>query len=136
MTPELGPRVRIAVVTTDIPLLIDTYKYEPSIVDFCTICKKCADNCPSKAISFEDMKEEEGVMRWKINHEACFTYWSVTGTDCGKCIQVCPYAHPNNLMHNMIRKGIKNSYVFGEFALRMDDVFYGREPKFKKNDLL
>ena len=134
MTPELGPRVRIAVVTTDIPLIIDAYKYDPSIVDFCTICKKCADNCPSKAISFDEMKEEEGVMRWKINHEACFTYWSVTGTDCGKCIQVCPYAHPNNLMHNMIRKGIKNSYVFGAFALKMDDVFYGREPKFKVKD--
>ena len=136
MTPELGPRVRIAVVTTDIPLIIDTYKYDPSIVDFCTICKKCADNCPSKAISFDEMKEEAGVMRWKINHEACFTYWSITGTDCGKCIQVCPYAHPNNAMHNMIRKGLKNSYIFGAFALKMDDVFYGREPKFKVKDLL
>jgi reductive dehalogenase len=127
MTPELGSRVRIAVITTDLPLVTDEYKYEPSVIDFCTICKKCADNCPSRAISFEPMQEIDGVVRWKINHEACFTYWSITGTDCGKCIQVCPYAHPNNLMHNIVRKGIKNSYLFGKLALQMDDLFYGRK---------
>jgi len=127
MTPELGSRVRIAVITTDLPLVTDKYKYEPSVIDFCTICKKCADNCPSRAISFEPMQEIDGVVRWKINHEACFTYWSITGTDCGKCIQACPYAHPDNLMHNIVRKGIKNSYIFGKFALQMDDLFYGRK---------
>ncbi len=131
MTHELGPRVRIAVVTTDLPLIIDENKYEASVTDFCTICKKCADNCPTRAISFENMKEEDGVLRWKINHEACFTYWNTTGTDCGKCIQVCPYSHPNNLMHNLVRKGIKNSALFAKFALQMDDVFYGRKPQYK-----
>lgn len=128
MTPELGPRVRVGVVTTDIPLILDEYKYEPSVIDFCTLCKKCADNCPSRAISFEPMQEIEGVVRWKINHEACFTYWNIVGTDCGKCIQVCPYAHPNNLLHNLVRKGIKNSYLFAQTALKMDDLFYGRKP--------
>ncbi len=128
MTPELGPRVRVGVVTTNIPLITDEYKYEPSVIDFCTLCKKCADNCPSRAISFEPMQEIEGVVRWKINHEACFTYWNITGTDCGKCIQVCPYAHPNNLMHNVVRKAIKNSYLFAQTALKMDDLFYGRKP--------
>lgn len=136
MTPELGPRVRIAVVTTDVPLIINEYEYEPSIVDFCTICKKCADNCPSDAISFDKMKDEDGVLRWKINHEACFTYWTITGTDCGKCIQVCPFSHPNNTMHNFIRKGITNSYLFGQVALQMDDLFYGRRPKQKLNKQL
>ncbi len=128
MTPELGPRVRVGVVTTDIPLVIDEYKYEPSVIDFCTICKKCADNCPSRAIMFEPMQEIGGVVRWKINHEACFTYWNIVGTDCGKCIQVCPYAHPNNLLHNLVRSGIKNSYIFANVALKMDDIFYGRKP--------
>jgi reductive dehalogenase len=131
MTPELGPRVRIGVVTTDIPLIVDEYKYEPSVIDFCTICKKCADNCPSRAIMFEPMQEIDGVVRWKINHEACFTYWNIVGTDCGKCIQVCPYAHPDNLLHNLVRSGIKNSYLFANAALKMDDLFYGRKPENK-----
>ncbi|MDF1549649.1 MAG: reductive dehalogenase [Bacteroidales bacterium] len=132
MTPELGPRVRIGVVTTDIPLLTDSYKADYSVFDFCTKCKKCADNCPSRAISFENMKEKNGVTRWTINHEACFTYWTIVGTDCGKCMQVCPYSHPNNFMHNLVRKGIKNSHIFASFALKMDDVFYGRKPGNKK----
>jgi reductive dehalogenase len=131
MTPYIGPRVRIGVVTTDIPLICDTYKTDYSVLDFCTKCKKCADNCPSSAISFKNMGEKNGSYRWSINHEACFTYWTIIGTDCGKCIQVCPYSHPDNLMHNLIRKGIKNSSLFASFALNMDDIFYGRKPNNK-----
>jgi reductive dehalogenase len=128
MTPQLGPRVRVGVVTTDVPLITDSYKVDYSVFDFCTKCKKCADNCPSRAISLKKMKEEDGVLRWTINHEACFTYWTIVGTDCGKCVQVCPYSHPSNFMHNLIRKGIKNSSLFASFALKMDDLFYGRKP--------
>ncbi len=133
MTPELGARARIAVVTTDIPLLTDEYKPMPSMVDFCVLCKKCADNCPTRAISFDLPKKENNFERWTINHEACFTYWNITGTDCGKCIQVCPYSHPSNFMHNSIRAGIKNSVIFSRFALNLDDIFYGRKVKRKTN---
>ena len=132
MTPNLGPRVRIGVVTTSIPLITDSYSPDFSMFDFCTQCKKCADNCPSRAISFKPMTEKDGVHRWTINHEACFTYWNTIGTDCGKCIQVCPYSHPDNLLHRLVRKGIKNSRLFSSFALRMDDLFYGRKPNSKK----
>lgn len=129
MTPKLGPRVRIAVVTTDIPLIVDIKKDYSSVIDFCSICKKCADACPSRSVSFDKRKEIKGVLRWKINSESCFTYWCTAGTDCGRCMAVCPYSHPNNLMHNFIRWGIKNSYIFRRFALYMDDLFYGRKPK-------
>jgi len=129
MTPKLGPRVRIAVVTTDMPVITDKKRDFSSVIDFCTICKKCADVCPSQAILFDNRKNTEGVLRWKINSESCFTYWSAIGTDCGRCIAVCPYAHPNNLMHNAIRWGIGNSFLFRRFALWMDDLFYGRRPK-------
>jgi len=129
MTPKLGPRVRIAVVTTDMPVIIDEKRDYSSVIDFCTICKKCADVCPSASISHYNRSVHEGVLRWKINSESCFTYWSAIGTDCGRCIAVCPYAHPNNLMHNAIRWGIGNSFLFRRFALWMDDLFYGRRPK-------
>ena len=129
MTPKLGPRIRIAVITTDIPLVIDKRKDFSSVIDFCGICKKCADVCPSSSISFNQREKIKGVLRWKINSEACFTYWCTTGTDCGRCMVVCPYSHPNNFMHNFIRWGINNSYIFRRFALYMDDLFYGRKPK-------
>jgi len=132
MTPKQGPRVRISVVTTDIPLIEDHRKADPTMEDFCRICKKCADTCPSKAISFNDMEHIDGVKRWQINQEKCFTYWCQAGTDCGKCMAVCPYSHPDNLFHNIIRYGIRNNILFRKMAVWLDDVFYGRKPKSKE----
>lgn len=129
MTPNLGPRIRIAVVTTSIPLVPDARIEDTSVVDFCKTCKKCAEACPSRAIPFEDRKEINGVLRWQINQEACFTYWTKAGTDCARCMSVCPYAHPDNMLHNLVRFGIKNSPLFRYLAVKMDDFFYGRKPK-------
>jgi len=128
MTPKLGPRVRIAVVTTNLPVNINHPLNDSSMIDFCTICKKCADSCPGQAISFEKQEMINDVMRWQINQEACFGLWCKLGTDCGRCISVCPYSHPDNMMHNVIRAGIKNSSLFRRFALKLDDFFYGRRP--------
>ncbi len=128
MTPKLGPRVRIAVVTTNLPLITDEVQNDYSVIDFCTKCKKCADACPSQAISFTNQKEIDGVERWQINQEACFTYWTSIGTDCGRCISVCPYSHPDNFMHNLVRAGIKNSSIFRTIAFDLDDLLYKRKP--------
>ncbi len=128
MTPKLGPRVRIGVVTTNLPLKADKPLNDYSMIDFCTLCKKCADACPGKAISFDEREEVEGTLRWKINQEACFTVWCKLGTDCGRCVSVCPYSHPDNLMHNVIRAGIKNSSIFRVSALKLDDFIYGKKP--------
>jgi len=128
ITPKLGPRVRIAVVTTDIPLVTNTRSFTPTVTDFCNNCKKCAVVCPSSAISFNDRDSINGVNRWQINQEACYNFWTITGTDCGKCVSVCPYSHPNNLLHNVIRFGINNSIVFSRLALTLDDIIYGKKP--------
>jgi len=128
MTPKLGPRVRIAVVTTNLPLDIDKKKNLDYMIDFCNICKKCAVTCPSQSISYNKRKLVNNTKRWQINQEKCFTYWNTMGTDCGKCMAVCPFSHENNLMHNFIRWGIKNSYIFRRFAILMDDLFYGKNP--------
>ena len=88
----------------------------------------CADACPSRAISFDDRVEIDGVKRWQINSEACFTYWCTVGTDCALCMRACPYSHPDNFLHNAVRAGIKQSALFRELALKMDDFFYGRVP--------
>jgi ferredoxin len=128
MTPELGPRVRLAVVTTDIPLIPDSRKREPSTLEFCRQCMKCAHACPSNAIPFEDRREIDGATRWQIDSEACYTLWCKLGTDCGRCMSVCPYSHPDNLMHNLVRAGIRNSRVFLKSAVWMDDFVYGAVP--------
>jgi ferredoxin len=128
MTPKLGPRVRLAVVTSNIPLVTDQRVRDVTMIDFCERCLKCADACPSKSISFEGRQEIDGVKRWQINAESCFTYWCTVGTDCALCMRSCPYSHPDSFVHNVVRAGIKQSVLFRELALKMDDFFYGRTP--------
>ena len=132
MTPKLGPRVRLSVVTTDIDLILDNRPVENSVREFCSICKKCADNCPTRAISFDEEKVVNGVLKWQVSHSTCFSFWTVNGTDCGRCISVCPYSHPNNILHNFVRWGIRNNILFRKLALKLDDLFYGRKPEIKK----
>ena len=128
MTPELGPRVRISAVTTDLPLIPDQPGYDPSVVDFCTHCRKCADVCPSAAIPVGDRINIDGVRRWRINSEDCYTFWCAAGTDCGRCVSVCPYSHPRSPLHNVIRAGVRRFPLFRRLAKWMDDFFYGRKP--------
>jgi len=132
MTPKQGPRVRLGVVTTDFKLPSTKWEKDYSVHDFCNRCKKCADVCPSKSISFDEPKLINGVKRWQINSESCFTYWCKAGTDCGRCMATCPYSHPNNTLHNFIRWGIKHSPLFRILAVYLDDFFYGRKPKSKE----
>ncbi len=128
MTPKLGPRVRLGVVTTDLPITTNKKTEDKTVIDFCNICKKCADVCPSNSISMKNRKEIDGVNRWQIDQESCFHYWCISGTDCGRCLATCPYSHPNNFLHNFVRAGMKNNFFFRRFALKMDDVFYGKKP--------
>jgi len=136
MTPLQGPRVRVGVVTTDMPVIPDQYKGDASILDFCKICKKCARNCPSQSIPNEDREISNGVLRWKINPESCYHYWTIIGTDCGRCLAVCPYSHPDNLLHNLVRWGIQRSGTFRRAALFLDDFFYGKRPPSRGKTLL
>jgi hypothetical protein len=68
------------------------------------------------------------VRRWRINQEACFTFWCRIGTDCARCVKACPYSHPDSLLHNVVRRGIRHSVPFRRLAMAMDDVLYGKIP--------
>ena len=129
MTSKHGPRVRIGVVTTDMKLPVNNTPLDYSAIHFCNICKKCAVNCPSKSISEHSVSGQENTERWTINHEKCFTFWCKIGTDCGRCVAVCPYSHPDNFMHNIVRWMIRRNPVNRWLALKLDDFFYGRIPQ-------
>jgi ferredoxin len=129
MTPRLGPRVRIAVVTTDFPLIPDRPERDLTVIDFCKRCRKCADACPSRALPFGPPEPDEGgVVRWKVDAEACFTLWAKLGTDCARCMAVCPYSHPDNLFHNLVRWGVRKNALFRRASVWLDDLVYGRRP--------
>ena len=132
MTPDLGPRVRISVVTTDMPLSVTAPVQDGSTLHFCHHCKKCARVCPAAAIPFGPRVQIDGVLRWKINSEKCYHYWTTSGTDCGRCISVCPYSHSDKPLHQFIRWAIKNNLVFRRLAIKLDDIFYGPRPAVKR----
>jgi ferredoxin len=128
MTPTLGPRVRLGVVTTDLPLVPDRRDDGSSMLDFCRICLKCADNCPVRAIPDGERKVIDGVLRWRINPDTCFRYWNVIGTDCGRCMDVCPYSHPNSPVHNLVRWAARRSGAARRGVYWLDRLFYGSKP--------
>lgn len=128
MTPRLGPRVRLGVVTTDMPLVGDEPGDDLSVIDFCGVCKKCATNCPVGAIPNEDRSPIDDGLRWVIDSETCYRYWNLIGTDCASCMRVCPYSHPDHPAHNIVRFAIRRSAAARRAMLWLDDVFYGKKP--------
>ncbi len=128
MTPKLGPRVRISVVTTNLPISYGEVIPDRTTLHFCHLCKKCARVCPSAAIPDGPREDIDGQERWQINSDRCYHFWTTSGTDCGRCITACPYSHPDDRFHRFIRWGIKNNLLFRHLALKLDDLFYGRKP--------
>jgi reductive dehalogenase len=97
ITPEFGPRVRIARVFTDLPLTADK-PHHFGVCEFCEICRRCSNACPVKAIPDDapstrvhSISNITGVRKWTVNAEKCFKFWTNQGTDCSICIRVCPY---------------------------------------------
>ena len=123
-----GSRVRIGAVSTD----IDLEQSKPirlSADHFCTICRKCARNCPSRALSVGEKEEVRGVLKWPTDAEKCYAFWRQTGSDCGICMTVCPFSHQNNLFHNSVRSVIRLNPWIRYIALWFDDLIYGRKWK-------
>ena len=127
ITEKFGPRVRLGLITTNLPLSPDSSRAF-GVQDFCKMCKKCANNCPGQAIPYDDKTEENGVMKWVLNREACYRFWRKAGTDCAMCLFVCPYSKPQNWFHDSVRKLISRSSTAQKISLKADDYFYGANP--------
>jgi reductive dehalogenase len=131
ITKELGPRVRLGAVTTDLPLIPDK-PVDIGVEDFCRVCKKCAVCCPSNSIPVQkDQTVVNGLLRWKLNDETCFEYWGKIGTDCNICMRVCPWSHARTFPHRIILQLITRNMIARRIFSIMDDIFYGKKPKVK-----
>ena len=53
ITPEYGPMVQTFFLITDLPTAVDQ-PIDAGIMDFCKVCKKCSESCPSAALSTDD----------------------------------------------------------------------------------
>ncbi len=109
ITPELGANTRLAAVSTDMPLEPDK-PVDLGIKHFCNICKICAAECPSRAISFDDNPRHvvRGFKRWVIDQDKCYRVWNSVATShsrgCRICLSVCPYSRKNNWIHTLARE--------------------------------
>jgi ferredoxin len=129
MTPRQGPRVRLAVVTTNLPLQTHDYQPKHTIIDFCERCNKCAVNCPGKAIPTGERIMIDGALRWQVDQQRCYHFWMRAGTDCGRCMAVCPLAHSDHWTHNLLRQGIQCSTAFRQMYVKLDRWLYGAHPQ-------
>jgi epoxyqueuosine reductase len=134
ITEKFGPRVRLCKVFTDLPLLPD----EPcflGVEEFCRVCMKCAEDCPSRAISFGDMTTQgktisnnPGVLKWYIDPEQCFKWWGANGMDCSNCIRVCPFNQQDGWHHDLVRSIIRRTSRLNRLFLWFDGALgYGRQ---------
>lgn len=134
ITEKFGPRVRLCKVFTDLPLLPEEPHFF-GVEEFCRKCMKCAEDCPSRAISFGEKTTEalnrsnnSGVLKWPVNGEQCYKYWIANRLDCANCIRVCNFNKEDSWLHDLVRVFIKNIPWLNPLFVRLDDVLgYGKQ---------
>ena len=133
INPLFGPRCRISKVITDLPLAVDS-PIDFGVTEFCNQCQKCAQYCPTGAISLGERSFEPvnncnngGYLQWPMDHKKCNQYWAEVGTNCGICIRVCPFNKERAKIHDVVRWFIKNLKIADPLFLRLDDALgYGK----------
>jgi reductive dehalogenase len=111
ITPKYGPRVRLAKVITDMPLMADS-PIDFGVTEFCKACLLCAEHCPSRAVTDgqrtwkgKSPSNNPGTLKWYIESAKCYDF---NGFSCSNCKRVCPFTKPNNSwLHRMIRQIIE-----------------------------
>jgi len=122
--PRLGANLRLACVTTDLPLALDP-PVDLGAQDFCTKCLKCATNCPSGAISKGDPVVVRGVRKWQIDPVKCLLYWGHLGSACAICQTICPWSKPPTLPHRIVAQIACRIPLARRFLVWADDLVYG-----------
>jgi reductive dehalogenase len=130
LNPFLGPRFKGSVVTTNLPLQPDK-PIDFGLQEYCKICKKCARECPSQAISRSDQTIiYNDYETYELDVEAC-THMRVgnpAGASCGRCVKVCPWNKPYQGIHKMVEWTLERSSLARRFSVWMDDLLgYGKQ---------
>ncbi|MGE3912302.1 MAG: reductive dehalogenase domain-containing protein [Chloroflexota bacterium] len=98
ITDKYGARVHMPdPILTDMPLVADK-PIDIGVEDFCKICRKCANTCPTNSISFGPKVIYNGIEKYKINWLTCYKlrpfvvdHWG----SCLSCIVICPFTKPD-----------------------------------------
>ena len=143
ITKPYGPRVRIAKVLTDMPLIPDSpdFKFGKAVVRFCETCEKCAHTCPSQSIPFgkertwkgKTKSNNPGIKKWYVNVETCYGFWIANGSECSNCIRSCPYNKKDGMLHRSVMWFVQHAPWLNRLIVKMDDlVGYGKQKSGEK----
>jgi len=138
ITPEFGPRVRLAKVLTDLPLVADT-PIEFGVTEFCSKCEICADSCPSHAIIHGErtakpnsVSNTVGVLKWPIHAERCLKFWASAKRPCHLCVSTCPFNKQMDWFHRTVLWFVDYVRWADPFYVKMDKLLgYGKPAKAK-----
>ncbi|TFG31683.1 reductive dehalogenase [Candidatus Thorarchaeota archaeon] len=140
ITKPYGPRVRIAKILSDMPLITDNpdLAFCKAVIRFCETCKKCAHNCPSQSIPYEDEQtwggktasNNSGVKKWYVDVESCYGFWVENGSECSNCIRSCPYNKKDGILHRLVLWVVQHLPFLNRLIVKMDDLAgYGKQKK-------
>ena len=116
--------MRLSIVTTDLPMQVDELR-DLGVQAFCESCQRCVEACPSGAIPTGAKVSHNGVMKWKLDEEKCYAYWHVNGTDCGICMDVCPWTKPQTPFHKLMAEAASIKGPHQRWMAQADRVVYG-----------
>ena len=92
VTPEHGPRVRLAAVFTSIENLPFSAQNDHAwVAEYCESCKICIKKCPPGALFGAPVDHGDGRYTY-VENELCFPYFNEYH-GCSVCIAVCPFNH-------------------------------------------
>lgn len=104
ISPRFGSGVRLAGVTTDMPLIPATPR-RFGADRFCATCQVCTNACPPGAIT-PNKQMVRGIERWYVDFDKCIPYFAEAAS-CGICIAECPWTRPDvrpKLLATMARR--------------------------------
>jgi len=138
VSPEYGPLQRVYKLVTDLPLA-PTGPIDAGIMRFCRTCMKCAETCPSGALSMDSEPSWEikgpwnnpGPRAYFDEAPKCHIHWLVSTASCAKCFAICPFSNKDkSFIHKLVMSTLSVTPVMNKFLILMHDVFgYGAPRK-------
>ncbi|MCP4141242.1 MAG: reductive dehalogenase [Chloroflexi bacterium] len=134
VSPKWGNAIRtIGLTLTDMPVAV-TKPIDAGIWRFCQTCKKCAESCPSGALSMADEPSWEvagpwnsgGIKGFYEDAAKCYDFL-FSHPNCMSCHAVCPYNKMDKAtMHELVKISIAKMPMFNGIIRDLDDAFgYG-----------
>jgi epoxyqueuosine reductase len=136
ITERFGPRVRLCKVFTDLPLVADSYR-PFGAVEFCRVCKTCAEHCQSQAIPYDEpttrgpspISNQHGPEKWYVDGVKCYGFWAKNRMDCSVCIRVCPFNKTEGALHDAVRAVIRSAPALDPLIVEADRRLGYDKPK-------